>query len=181
MVITWYSCVALSTLYHGDCLSSIWGTFQGFAHVWNFDAKGRFQYDIYMNNDNFSRIAQQFDLVLIVQFGSTVKGSAGPMSDMDVLVHGTRALDLSEEAALRATLAEALGAQEDKTDLVFLYRASPLLASEALWQGRLIYGDTVTLRTHQVRAWKRLQEDKKFARWRRAYIQTTANTPAPAV
>ncbi len=108
-------------------------------------------------DDVFSKVAQQFDLTLIVQFGSTVNGGRG--------------LSLNEEVALRAALAEVLDAPEDKTDLVFLHRASPLLAYEALWQGKLLYGDTKTLRINQVRAWKRLQEDKKFARWRHEYIK----------
>ncbi len=132
-------------------------------------------------DDVFSKIAKQFDLALIVQFGSTVKGGAGPMSDTDVLVNGGRELSLRDEAELRAALAQALEAKEDQTDLVFLHRASPLLAYEALWQGVLRYGDIETLHINQVRAWKRLQEDRKFARRRRAFIEAALVQPAPVI
>jgi len=129
----------------------------------------------------FSDIAQKVGLALIVQFGSTIKGVAGPMSDVDVLVQGNRELSLREEAELRAALAAALNAPEDRIDLVFLYRASPLLAHEALWNGRLLWGDLETLHAHQIRVWKRFQEDKKFARRRRAFINATLGQPAPAL
>ena len=138
------------------------------------------QYDSCMNI-MFSRIAEQFGLTLIIQFGSTVKGSRGPMSDVDVFMHGSRELAPEEEAGLRAALAEALAAAEERIDPVFLRRANALLAYEALWHGKLLWGDVETLHELQVRAWKRLQEERKFAGRRRAFIQAAIRQPSPAV
>ena len=120
--------------------------------------------------EEFDVIARRFGLRLIVLFGSRAKGTAGPMSDTDVLVAGGRDLAPLQEGELRATLSEALAVPEDTIDLVFLESAAPLVRSEALETGTVLFGDPGMVITERVRAWKALLDTQKFINWRREYL-----------
>lgn len=126
-------------------------------------------------NDGIDRnlvrdLAQKYGLSLVVLFGSRAKGTTGPMSDTDVLVAGTPYPAPLEEGKLRAALSEALGVPEDTIDLVFLDRAAPLVLSEALETGIVLFGDEDVIIRERVRAWKGFLDAQKFINWRRTYL-----------
>ena len=100
------------------------------------------------------------------------------MSDIDVLVHGDRVLTLREEADLRAALAAAFDTIDERIDVVFLPRANALLAYEALWHGKVLWGNEETVHALQVRAWKRFQEARKFSRRRHEFLMHAFAPPA---
>lgn len=123
--------------------------------------------------DSFAAIAERFNLRFIIQFGSTAADTAGPMSDIDVLVYPQHPLSLAEEGALREALAEALGDTEDRIDLVNFFRASALLREQAFTHGKVLYGDPFAIQAARVRTWKALQDEKRFAAKRRAFLDKT--------
>lgn len=74
---------------------------------------------------------------LVVQFGSTVRGTSRPQSDVDVgvLVDGDTPGLMDPK---RAALVDALGVQGE-VDLVFLDEAEPLLLFEVATSGKAIF------------------------------------------
>lgn len=84
---------------------------------------------------------QQFPVALAYQFGSSVRGRPGPMSDLDLAVLVKPEVPESEYLGLQLKLLRALDPVFDyqPVDLVLLNRASPLLCREAIAQGRLLY------------------------------------------
>ena len=76
----------------------------------------------------------QYHLRLIIVFGSTVTGSRGPESDVDLALLADAPLDL---VAVTTDVIRLL--HTDHVDVVDLRRASPLLAMEVARHGRLVY------------------------------------------
>ena len=76
----------------------------------------------------------QYRLRLIIVFGSTVTGSRGPESDVDIALLADAPLDL---VAVTTDVIRLL--HTDHVDVVDLRRASPLLAMEVARHGRLVY------------------------------------------
>ncbi len=118
----------------------------------------------------FESLANQFDLTLIILFGSRAKGQTGPMSDTDILVAPARELSAKEAGALRAALAENFSVQEETLDLVILHHATPLVRSEALETGKILFGRIDVFTQERVRAWKMLLDNKKFIRLRHDFL-----------
>jgi predicted nucleotidyltransferase len=81
-------------------------------------------------------LAEDFGATRVLLFGSLARGTAGPTSDVDLLVDGLP-LERLIEAAARADrlLAEA------NADLVPADRARPEVLTRALAEGILLYGD----------------------------------------
>jgi len=121
---------------------------------------------------DFSEIAEEFELSLIVLFGSAATGNTGPMSDVDVLVYAQKSLSLAKEGLLRSNLATALNTKEDSIDLVFAHEASGALLSQALTHGKLLYGDRQALIEKRLSAWHKLQDEKRWEQRRRDYLAT---------
>jgi predicted nucleotidyltransferase len=121
-------------------------------------------------------LAEQYGLLFVVRFGSQAKGVAGPMSDTDILVGTTANLSLIVEAELRRTLAEALGVLEDSIDLSYAEQASGLLVIRAISEGEVLFSKGTALRLAQLRAWRRMQTEKKFTTERAHYVQHAFKT-----
>lgn len=69
-------------------------------------------------------------------FGSTVRGTASTVSDVDVAVYLTQQLGLLEEAGLEQALSQRLG---QPVDLLVLNRAPLWLQFRVLGEGELLY------------------------------------------
>ena len=70
-------------------------------------------------------------------FGSHVRGTAGPRSDIDLAVLLSRDIRLVEELRLRANVVDVLG--RDDIDLVRLNSAPPLLRHEIISTGHRLF------------------------------------------
>jgi predicted nucleotidyltransferase len=117
-------------------------------------------------------VCREFDLVLVVLFGSRARGDARPDSDSDVgvlrstgLVPAERFLDLA------VRLGNATGLPD--IDLVDLRRASGLLQHQAGTHGRPLFEDEGgRFNVFRVAAWKRhLDEAVDFRRLDADYIR----------
>jgi len=85
-------------------------------------------------------LAKRPDIVCAYLFGSVVKETAGPRSDVDVAVLLRDGLSREEMAEWRLQLLVDLGAFSDReVDVVVLNTAPPVLQNQVLRYGRLIY------------------------------------------
>ncbi|MBI3318904.1 MAG: nucleotidyltransferase domain-containing protein [Candidatus Omnitrophica bacterium] len=86
-------------------------------------------------------VFQKFPVELAYQFGSSVQGKTGPMSDIDVAVLLDPSVKEEEYFAIQLELLRALDPVFDyrTVDLVLLNRAGPLLRYEVLCGGRLLF------------------------------------------
>ncbi len=81
-------------------------------------------------------IAERYGLKLIVLFGSWVRGTTHPESDVDVAVLPTKPLGPEERLQLWGELVQAFQAE---VDLTSLDHAGPLLLYHVARDGRLLY------------------------------------------
>lgn len=85
-------------------------------------------------------LAQRSDIVCAYLFGSAIKGTAGPRSDVDVAVLLRDGLSPEEMFEQRLQLLVDLGAFSDReVDVVILNTAPLLLQQQVLKYGRVIY------------------------------------------
>ena len=123
-------------------------------------------------------------LVAAMLIGSQARGTAGPLSDVDIAVWHDPALDPSGRLHLQLELAraasEALGT--DEVDVVMLNRAPPLLRHRAVRDGKLLverdpgsrvrfearslldYLDTKPLRVERSRGLRKRIRENRFGR-----------------
>jgi len=85
-------------------------------------------------------LAQRSDIVCAYLFGSAIKGTAGPRSDVDVAVLLREGLSPEEMFEQRLQLLVDLDAFSDReVDVVILNTAPLLLQQQVLKYGRVIY------------------------------------------
>lgn len=116
--------------------------------------------------------------------GSQARGTAGPLSDVDVAVWHTSDLDANGRLHLRLALARAAARAlgTDEVDVVLLNRASPLMRHRAIRDGKLLvqrdrkarvqlqaralieYLDTAPLRAELARGLRHRIEEGRFGR-----------------
>lgn len=91
-------------------------------------------------NKKFQEIAQQYDLELVLMFGSRVKGKTHKESDYDVAYMSERTLDLEEEGRLILGLLPIIRpADERLINLVNIKKASPLLLYDMTFRYKVLY------------------------------------------
>ncbi|MBI2863379.1 MAG: nucleotidyltransferase domain-containing protein [Chloroflexi bacterium] len=90
------------------------------------------------DSQQLARVCKDYELDLVILFGSHAKGYATPGSDYDIAVLPSKAPVPPEEVlTLAFVLSRALGVRE--IDLVDLRRASPLLKHQAAESGKVLY------------------------------------------
>jgi predicted nucleotidyltransferase len=90
----------------------------------------------------FESIARAFGLKLIVRFGSTATGRAGPDSDQDIAVLPAVRLGLDRQAELVVALSDRLGGPD--VDLTVLDSDDGLLLFRVASEGAVLYQETPT-------------------------------------
>ena len=105
-------------------------------------------------------LADHYDIHLVVAFGSQVRGSAHPASDLDLAVLQRQPAESDDPLRLIGDLQRLFPGQE--VDVVWLHRADPLLAWEILQGAQLLYGDRRDLLRYQTYAWRRFVEYGRF-------------------
>lgn len=115
--------------------------------------------------EEMAAVCRQFPIVLAYQFGSSVRGRPGPMSDVDLAVLFAPAVKASEYLGLQLELLRALDPVFDyaPVDLVVLNRAGPLLR-DAVIGGRLLYARDPEIRLAFEQATRRDYLDTAYLR-----------------
>jgi predicted nucleotidyltransferase len=122
-----------------------------------------------MASPELTDIAKRHNIVLLLQFGSTVTGKSHTRSDVDIAVLFDRpCVALEELGTLQAEL-QALY-PERLVDLVVLNRADPLLLKQVTASCKLLYGSRRDLYELEIRAFKQYQDHRKFFEMERDYV-----------
>lgn len=84
-----------------------------------------------------TKLAEKYDLKMIVLFGSVAKNRASQNSDVDLAILADSKFGLKKELELRHEL-ETMFKRE--VDLVFFQNAAPLLLGQIAKEGKLLFG-----------------------------------------
>ena len=118
---------------------------------------------------DFSAIARQNDLSLVLLFGSCARGTAISESDIDIAFLPNGQMSLEEETALDEAFKKYIGSEKVQT--VNMHTASPLLLSEILKDGKVLYrSDPTILDAVKSYAYKIIVETKLLRDMRRARL-----------
>jgi predicted nucleotidyltransferase len=115
-------------------------------------------------------LANRHHVRLLLQHGSTVRGTTHAKSDLDlaVLMDGSR-VSTDEYLNLASQLQQLFPGQE--VDLVLLNHADPLLLKRVTDAAALLYGDPAHLRDLKLYAFKRYQDHRRFLAMERDYVR----------
>ena len=115
-------------------------------------------------------IAERHHVRLLLQHGSTVRGTTHAKSDLDlaVLIDG-RHVSTDEYLSLASDLQQVFPGQD--VDLVLLNYADPLLLKRVTDAAVLLYGEPAHLRDLQLYAFKRYQDHRRFLVMERDYVR----------
>ena len=102
------------------------------------------------------KIAQKYDLELILLFGSQVGGKVHKVSDFDIAYLSKKELSMEEEIGLDCDLMPVF--QSDKVDLTNLRKANPLLLKKISDTAMLIFGKQETFIEFKLKAFKFFQD-----------------------
>ena len=93
--------------------------------------------------EQLARVLKEQGVVFAYLFGSQAKGTAGPLSDIDIAVYFDRRVPAAEHFDLRLGVLGKITdfCKTDRVDLVVLNEAPPLLAHRILKEGLLIFSD----------------------------------------
>ncbi len=127
-----------------------------------------------------SRIAQKYDLRLVLAFGSSVTGQRHPRSDLDIAVRfDQRPVDFRTQAELSHELQKIF--PELEVDLVILNYADPLFLKKITESCRLLYGDPREFKELKIYTFKRYQDHRRYfemeQRFVEAFLKETSPTP----
>ena len=126
---------------------------------------------------DFDEIARRHGVLLLLQFGSSVRGTLHAASDVDLAVLLARpSISFAERAALLHDL-QALGPDRE-VDLAIVNRADPLFLKKILEDARLLYGDPRRLQRLKIYAFKRYQDHRRYLDMERAYVAQRLGSPA---
>lgn len=125
------------------------------------------------------RVAREFSIELILEFGSMVTGQVHPRSDLDLaILLGRPALSFADLAHLRHEL--HLLHPHHEVDVAIINHADPLFLKKITERCRLLYGSPRRLAELKIYAFKRYQDHRRYLGLEREYVQRTlARLSAP--
>ena len=129
---------------------------------------------IELDQGRLEALCRQFDLTLVVLFGSQAKGRAIERSDVDLAVWTRRhpiALDFKTDV-LNAFMDLLV---RDDVDVVLANHAEPILQMEIAQHGEVLYeSERSEFAKFQLRALKAHEDARKLSRWQRDYVEEFA-------
>jgi predicted nucleotidyltransferase len=115
-------------------------------------------------------IAGRHRVRLLLQHGSTVKGTAHAMSDLDIAALFEDDVDLMPRvAALGAELQACFPGRE--LDVAAINHADPLFLKKILERCQLLYGSPRALAELRMYAFRRYQDHRRFLALERSYVR----------
>ncbi|NQU82353.1 MAG: nucleotidyltransferase domain-containing protein [Parcubacteria group bacterium] len=98
------------------------------------------------------KIAEKYDLRLLMLFGSQVNGKNKEDSDFDVAYLSQKSLELKQKFELKDDLASVFGS--DRIDQVNIRNAGTLLLHEISSNSKLLFGDEIDYIKFKTRAYR---------------------------
>jgi predicted nucleotidyltransferase len=122
-----------------------------------------------MDRQRLEKIAHAHDIVLLLQFGSSVTGRTHARSDVDLAVLLARAPEsLGEQADLVSDLQQLFPDRD--VDVAVLNHADPLLLKQVADHGVLLLGSPRHVQEFKLYAFKRHQDHQRFFQLEREYV-----------
>ncbi|MCL4822022.1 MAG: nucleotidyltransferase domain-containing protein [Vicinamibacteria bacterium] len=115
-----------------------------------------------MERTELDALARRHRVSVLVQHGSTVRGTTHARSDLDLAALFDGAPSLRERSELEAALAEAFPGQ--RVDLAVLNHADPLFLDRVVGHGRLIAGDPRAFAKLRLYAFHRYHDFRRYLR-----------------
>lgn len=94
-----------------------------------------------INKEKIKKIAQKYNLEMVLLFGSQVNGRAKPNSDIDIAYSAQKLLSTNEKIDLNNDLCDFF--KKDIIDQVDIKNANPLLLYEISQNSKLIFGKEI--------------------------------------
>lgn len=120
-------------------------------------------------------IARRHGVLLVLQHGSTVTGTAHPGSDLDLAVLLERPPTTDAYLSLIADLQAAFAGHE--LDVALLNQADPLFLQRVTERCVLLYGSATRLRDLRLYAFKRYQDHRRYLALEREYVRRKLARP----
>jgi len=92
---------------------------------------------------NMSPVAQQYNLSLVVLFGSQARGTAVGSSDIDIAILSHGEFSLHDEMAVEESFKKIIGT--DSVQVINMRSAPPLLLREIMRDGAVLYQENSTV------------------------------------
>ncbi len=117
-----------------------------------------------------AQLAEEFNLRLVIMFGSMAAGKSRPGSDMDIAIQFEKNEDVGEHSFdIMAGLQGIF--PERKVDLALVNHADPLFLKKILENCELLYGKRRALAELRMYAFKRYVDHKRFLKMEEEYIR----------
>ena len=114
------------------------------------------------------RIAEKYNLSLILIFGSAVIGKTHQNSDLDIGVLSEKEVGFKKYSQIYSDLSEVFRGQE--IDLVFINHADPLFLKKILENCKILYGSKRTLNLLKIYSFKRYYDYKKYLNLEQKFV-----------
>lgn len=122
---------------------------------------------------DFSPVIKEYDLILLLAFGSYGTERFTQGSDIDLAYQARHPLSPDEELRLLRDMIFIF--HRDRIDLVNLNKASPLLMLEIATKGRVLYEEKDGFLRFKLKASARYADTRKLRRLRQDYLNQELN------
>ena len=123
-----------------------------------------------MDETALAAVARRHGIRLLVQFGSTTRGTTHRQSDVDLgVVLADPDPAPAEYAALLHDLQTLL--PDRPVDLVVLNRADPLLLDQVARSCQRLFGSEREFQAFRLLAWKRFQDYRPYLEYEKRYVE----------
>lgn len=120
-----------------------------------------------------AKIAEKYDLKLVVLYGSQATGKANENSDIDIAILGNRRIDFDRHIEL---INEFTGLfHTDEVDVKLLHSTNPLFRYQVMRDGILLFGKKHDFISFRAYAFRDYMDSRDLLRLKQIMIQSRVN------
>lgn len=120
------------------------------------------------------RTAKEYNLSLVILYGSHAKGTAKKESDIDIAVLGLKPIKFKKLTDLNNEFADIFGMKE--IDVKSLHRIDPLFRFQVMRDGVLLYGKSRDFNSFRAYAFRDYFDSQDFLRLKETLIKKRLRT-----
>lgn len=106
------------------------------------------------------KIAEKYNILFIIIYGSVAKGDIKEESDIDIALLGKKEISFNNLIAINNDFIDIFN--NDKIDIKSLHNTNPLFRYEVTKDGMLLYGDKEDYIRYRIYAFRSFCESKKL-------------------
>lgn len=116
-----------------------------------------------------AKIAEKYELKLVVLYGSQATGKARPNSDIDIAVLGKRRVDFEKQIDLIGEFTSLF--ETDEIDVKTLHNTNPLFRYEVMRDGILLFGTDYDFASFRAYAFRDYMDSGSLFELKRVFIK----------